>query len=126
MFMGDRWSFPHQASAATYVWMPLQVEGTRITIPEYWQCWDINRVKPVDALRNGKTIPTKKMMPDAAWKEENGRLLSNTKGSVLAVPFQGTHTAVTGESNSHSGYAQDKCAECKERYYLFFISRLLQ
>ena len=61
MFMGDRWSFPHQASAATYVWMPLQVEGTRITIPEYWQCWDINRVKPVDALRNGKTIPTKKM-----------------------------------------------------------------
>lgn len=114
MFMGDRWSFPHQASAATYVWMPLQVEGTRITIPEYWQCWDINRVKPVDVLRNGKMIPTKKMMPDAAWKEENGRLLSNMKGSVLAVPFQGTHAAVTGESDCHSGYARVSVLNAKK------------
>ena len=29
MFMGDRWSYPHQASAATYMWMPLQVEGRK-------------------------------------------------------------------------------------------------
>ena len=54
------------------------------------------------------------MMPDAAWKEENGRLLSNTKGSVLAVPFQGTHTAVTGESNSHSGYARISVLNAKK------------
>ena len=45
MFMGDRWSYPHQASAATYVWMPLQVDGTKISIPEYWQAWDIRKLK---------------------------------------------------------------------------------
>jgi hypothetical protein len=27
MYMGDRWSFPRQASAATYVWLPLSVDG---------------------------------------------------------------------------------------------------
>ena len=61
MFMGDRWSYPHQASAATYVWMPLQVNGTHISIPEYWQCWDIDQLKPVDALREGKLVPVSKM-----------------------------------------------------------------
>lgn len=55
MFMGDRWSYPHQASAATYVWMPLQVDGTKISIPEYWQAWDIRKLKPADALNKGKS-----------------------------------------------------------------------
>jgi len=41
MFMGDRWSFPHQASAATYVWMPMQADKGKLSIPEYWQAWDI-------------------------------------------------------------------------------------
>ena len=54
MFMGDRWSYPHQASAATYMWMPLQVEGTKISIPEYWQAWDIQTLRPVDILKEGK------------------------------------------------------------------------
>lgn len=106
MFMGDRWSYPHQASAATYVWMPLQVDGIKISIPEYWQCWDINTLKPVDALQKGKEIPIKEMEFTRDWKEENSRLASNTKGSILAIPFKGTHIAVVGESNPHSGYAK--------------------
>ncbi len=114
MFMGDRWSFPHQASAATYVWMPLQVDGTKISIPEYWQCWDINSLKPVDALRNGTVIPVKEMLFAPDWKEENGRLTSNTKGSTLSVPFKGTHTAVVGESNPHSGYAKVSVLDAKK------------
>lgn len=32
MFMGDRWSFPHQASAATYVWMPMQADKGKLSI----------------------------------------------------------------------------------------------
>lgn len=59
MFMGDRWSYPHQASAATYVWMPMQVNGTKLSIPEYWQCWDFNTLKPVDILRKGKRVSMK-------------------------------------------------------------------
>ena len=114
MFMGDRWSYPHQASAATYVWMPLQVDGTHISIPEYWQCWDINRLKPVDALRKGKQIPVSKMKFTPDWEQDNGRLLSNMKGSVLSIPFKGTHTAVIGESNPHSGYARVSLLDAKK------------
>ena len=42
MFMGDRWAFPKQASAATYVWQPLSVSGYSISIPEYYEAWQIN------------------------------------------------------------------------------------
>ena len=82
------------------------MDGTHISIPEYWQCWDINRLKPVDALRKGKQIPVSKMEFTPDWEQDNGRLLSNMKGSVLSIPFKGTHTAVIGESNPHSGYAR--------------------
>ena len=40
MFMGDRWSFPKQHSAATYVWMPITMENGRMSIPELWQAWN--------------------------------------------------------------------------------------
>lgn len=46
LFMGDRWSYPRQASAATYVWMPLQAEGTKLSMPEYWQAWDMRTSAP--------------------------------------------------------------------------------
>lgn len=92
MFMGDRWSYPHQASAATYVWMPLQVEGTRLFIPEYWQCWDVKTLQPVNILKGGKKL-------GRSWR-------SNLKGDVLTVPFKGTYAAVVGESNPHGGYAR--------------------
>lgn len=92
MFMGDRWSYPHQASAATYVWMPLQVDGTKISIPEYWQAWDIRKLKPADALNKGKKLY-------GAWK-------SNQKGNVLEIAFKGTHATIVGETNPHDGYAK--------------------
>ena len=106
MYMGDRWSYPHQASAATYVWMPMQVEGTQVTIPEYWQYWDISNIKPVDRLSKGKIIPVKQMKFTNGWKENKGYLVSNTKGSVLCAPFKGSYVAVTGISDRHSGYAR--------------------
>ena len=92
MFMGDRWSYPHQASAATYVWMPLQVDGTKISIPEYWQARDIKKLKPADALNKGKKLY-------GSWK-------SNQKGDVLEIAFKGTHVAIVGETNPHGGYAK--------------------
>lgn len=106
MFMGDRWSFPRQASAATYVWMPIQVDGTKISIPEYWQSWDIDSMQPVDVLSKGSAVPVSEMVLAPEWKEAKGRLSSNVKGSTLNVPFKGTHAAIIGESNPHSGYAR--------------------
>ena len=114
MFMGDRWSYPHQASAATYVWMPMQVNGTKLSIPEYWQCWDFNTLKPVDILRKGKRVSMKNIKPAAGWAENRGWFVSNAKGSVLAVPFRGTHVAVVGKSDCHSGYARVSVLNAKK------------
>ena len=114
MFMGDRWSYPHQASAATYVWMPMQVNGTKLSIPEYWQCWDFNTLKPVDIFRKGKRVSMKNIKPAVGWTENRGCFVSNAKGSVLAVPFRGTHVAVVGKSDCHSGYARVSVLNAKK------------
>ncbi len=108
MFMGDRWSFPHQASAATYVWLPMHVDGEKLSIPEYWDCWDIDELKQCDPLEGGISIAKEQVQtqtPDN-WKKENSKLTSNVKGSTLQIPFNGTHIAVTGETNNKSGYAK--------------------
>ena len=108
MFMGDRWSFPHQASAATYVWMPMQVDGEKLYMPEYWECWDIEKMEKTNPIAGGTVIPHNKYKPgnEADWKVDNGQLASNIKGSRLEVPFDGTRVAILGESNVHSGYAR--------------------
>lgn len=45
MYMGDRWSYPHQASAATYVWLPMMTEGEKLSIPEYWNAWNAAKIE---------------------------------------------------------------------------------
>lgn len=73
IYMGDRWSYPHQASAATYVWMPMLAEGTSLSIPEYWQAWDVDYVAPV--RQTGKVLRHD-------WSSEK-------PGDILCVPFHG-------------------------------------
>lgn len=104
--MGDRWSYPHQASAATYMWMPLQVEGTKISIPEYWQAWDIQTLRPVDILKEGKILSSEKITLPTDWKRKNGQIISDRRGSKMEFKFKGTHAALVGEANPHSGYAK--------------------
>lgn len=94
MFMGDRWSYPHQASAATYVWMPMQVDGTKLSIPEFWQSWDLDSMAPVDVTDRHCDV-----LHDSRWS-------SNVKGDKYCLPFTGKQVAVVGESNNHGGYAQ--------------------
>lgn len=92
MYMGDRWSYPHQASAATYVWQPMKVEGTKLSIPEYWEAWDAKTVKQAKGFK-GKTYYNK------LWK-------SNRAGDVLAIPFRGSQVAIYGETDKNGGYAE--------------------
>lgn len=106
MFMGDRWSFPHQASAATYVWMPMQADKGTLSIPEYWQAWDIKTLSLVDALDNGQILSLRKIRSEAGWERRGEQLCSNLKNSVLNIPFRGTQAAIIGEANSHGGYAR--------------------
>ncbi len=92
MYMGDRWSYPHQASAATYVWQPMKVEGTQLSIPEYWEAWDSKTVKKAKGFK-GKAYYNK------LWK-------SNQAGDVLSIPFRGSQVAIYGETDKYGGYAE--------------------
>lgn len=108
MFMGDRWSYPHQASAATYVWLPLQVNNGKISIPEYWQCWDVENVKPVNPLTNENEVAIKDFIfsNKSDWQTIDGKMTSNIKDSFMEIPFEGKQIAIVGETNNRSGYAR--------------------
>jgi hypothetical protein len=82
LYMGDRWSFPKQGSCATYVWLPLHVEGTKLTLQ-----------KPEIAIPEGKNLLEKPFV-------------SNTKDDFITVEFSGRQIAVYGESNAHGGYGR--------------------
>jgi hypothetical protein len=47
-----------------------------------------------------------KIIPENAWKKENGLLVSNEKDSKLEIPFYGSQIAIKGETNSRGGYAK--------------------
>ena len=106
LFMGDRWSYPHQASAATYVWLPMQVEGTRLRIPQYWSCWDIDSIRPANCINGKRCIPADEWKMTADWEAKENGWRSRTKGGVLKVAFTGTSAALVGETTPHGGYAR--------------------
>ena len=91
MYMGDRWSYPHQASSATYVWLPMQVEGLKVSIPEYWPVWNPETMQPVSEL-GGKVVTV--------------RFKSKEKGSKLTLPFEGTRIAIKGYTFNNGGYGR--------------------
>ncbi|MCD8237624.1 MAG: family 43 glycosylhydrolase [Prevotellaceae bacterium] len=90
MYMGDRWSYPHQASSATYVWLPMTVEGRNLSIPQYWSSWNIETIKEVDF--KGKST----------WHNWS----SGKKGDILRVPFKGRRISLFGKTDNRSGYAR--------------------
>lgn len=92
MYMGDRWSYPHQASAATYVWLPMQADGEKLAISEYWQSWNPQNVKSENVLNY------------ANYKKPL-IMKSNQTGKSVKLDFMGTHVAVSGRTDCHGGYA---------------------
>lgn len=92
MYMGDRWSYPHQASAATYVWMPMKVDDEKLSVPSYWQAWNPQNIKENDVLKD-------------ANRKKPLVLNSNQKGKTVKLKFKGTHVALIGKTDKHGGYA---------------------
>jgi Glycosyl hydrolases family 43 len=41
IYMGDRWS-PHDLAASTYVWQPLVIKGTSLSMPTFHASWTID------------------------------------------------------------------------------------
>ena len=90
MYMGDRWSFPRQRSAATYVWQPLTIADGKLTIPHYYEAWD--------PLTMQQEIVNSKKLHEKKWQ-------SQVIGDTLSIPYTGRRIALYGTTDSMSGYA---------------------
>lgn len=111
LFMGDRWSFPKQTSAATYVWQPLTVSGTSLSIPEYAEAWQINTVTGAasPSVIPGKIIDNTdgRITYGGKWQRDsltvNG---SDAKGASFSIKFTGTQVGFYGLARPNGGYAR--------------------
>lgn len=108
MFMGDRWSYPKQGSAATYVWQPITVKGEEMSIPEFQEAWKLGRdFAGWEPLRQGTTsVIGKCAIGCGNWNVEKNVYRSKEKGAILSCPFTGGQIGIKAVSNSSSGYAR--------------------
>ena len=113
MYMGDRWAFPKQASAATYVWQPLIVSGTSISIPEYRDAWRVNTLtgEASFAPSKGFTVENtdkKSIQFKGDWqhtKESQTLSSSDKKDATASFKFNGRQLKLYGLSRPDGGYA---------------------
>lgn len=111
IYMGDRWSYPKQASAATYVWQPMAVHGTKISIPELQQGWTVNlRTGQVGHLSpNNQRISnqSRRILYKGNWHQDTtGGMCSDQQGDSFQIQFTGTRIAWSGHSSRKGGYAK--------------------
>jgi len=108
MFMGDRWSFPLQGSAATYVWQPIKLSGDSMSIPTFRESWkvDFSNLKVLDVARPKKSVKSKCIIERGDWKTSDGKFVSKEKGALITCTFYGTQVGIKAISNNTSGYAR--------------------
>lgn len=110
MFMGDRWSFPKQASAATYVWQPLVVNGHSISLPVYKEAWQVNQSTGVASTVSlkGKELAQddNRIIWSGNWKQDTLAVRSSaTKDDSFSVTVKGTQIGFYGLARPDGGYA---------------------
>jgi len=108
MYMGDRWSFPKQGSAATHVWQPITVKGDSMSIPNFMESWHTNPANAKwDAVElKRKSIKATEQHTQGNWEIKNGVKTSGAKGSVATYTFSGRQAGIKAVSNNTSGYAR--------------------
>ena len=94
VYVGDRWSFPRQASAATLVLMPITVEEEAIRIPEYWPVWSPDT-----------------MAETAVKPEQVLTFRAKEKGERCDVTFEGSRVMLFGRTDKNGGYAEISIAD---------------
>ena len=113
MFMGDRWSFPKQASSATYVWQPLLISGKSISMPNYQDAWRIDTVTGLASIsENNEEIiknTDKQIQYNGNWKHlnnETSESRSDEKNASFSIQFTGQQIGLYSLVGSENGYAK--------------------
>lgn len=113
MFMGDRWSFPKQASSATYVWQPLVISGTSISIPNYKEAWQIDISSGIVAQTEIRDViiknTDKRIQYNGNWKHLNNEVSeskSEETEASFSIQFNGRQIAFSSLVGSENGYAK--------------------
>ena len=107
--MGDRWSYPHQASAATYVWQPISVYQDEISIPEYHSAWtpaSIAQEKYLVTTCLHQKYNTEEDLLLWKWKRSTPKFHSGNADKKFEKKFRGTRIAFFGNTNKESGYGR--------------------
>ena len=113
IFMGDRWSYPKQHSAATYVWQPIIVEGKALSMPHYLDSWKINlttaevsETKTADSVTDNENLAIKY---SGNWQQtttEFGTVSrSAKKGDSFSLKFKGKRIGMYAVVMPENGYA---------------------
>jgi len=121
LFMGDRWAFPYQKSAATYVWQPLTVKNDSLFLSDYKENWQINRStgKWSAVKLKGETIQNsdiKRIKYSENWKTQTDSFSdtnSDVKGAFFSVKFSGSQIGFYGVARPNGGYAQVEIKDSK-------------
>ena len=119
LFMGDRWSFPKQASSATYVWQPLIVSGTSLAMPTYQEGWKINTATGIaSAIKTTGTIienTDKRIQYTGNWTHLNHESKSDDKNASFSIQFSGQQIALYSYTSTENGYARIVLSDKKGR-----------
>ncbi|MEO6521498.1 MAG: family 43 glycosylhydrolase [Mucilaginibacter sp.] len=117
MFMGDRWSYPRQGSAATYVWQPLKVSESSIAIPQFIDAWKLNLSTAqwgTDKFENkaivyaGKKQISYQGKWDGPGKNDAVEVMnvSAAEGAQMNINFTGSQIKLYGYNSLNGGYAK--------------------
>jgi hypothetical protein len=110
MFMGDRWSYPKQGSAATYVWQPLVISGTSVAIPNYQEAWKIDIATGLLSQKEseGKSIKNSDSQIEYTgnWKHTAAESKSDEKEAYFSIRFTGKQIVLYSLVGTENGYAK--------------------
>lgn len=94
IYMGDRWSFPKQRSAATYVWQPIEWVDGEPFIPEYIEAWNLETMAQCEIKT--KSIKNSSWIGKKPGDSIQYKLNMNNNGKIY----------IKGNTDDQSGYAE--------------------